>query len=38
VSISFVGRLWGEAEALRVAKAYQDVTDFHSRVPPLFAV
>jgi Asp-tRNA(Asn)/Glu-tRNA(Gln) amidotransferase A subunit family amidase len=38
VSISFVGRLWGEAHTLRVAKAYQDATDFHTRVPPLFAV
>jgi Asp-tRNA(Asn)/Glu-tRNA(Gln) amidotransferase A subunit family amidase len=38
VSISFVGRLWGDADCLRVAKAYQDVTDFHQRHPPLFAV
>jgi len=37
VSISFIGRLWGEAELLRVAKAYQDATDFHTRRPPLFA-
>lgn len=38
VSISFVGRLWGDADCLRVAKAYQDATDFHKRQPPLFAV
>jgi len=36
VSISFIGRLWGEAELLRVAKAYQDATDFNKRRPPLF--
>lgn len=38
VSISFVGKLWGDAEAIRVAKAFQDATDFHRKVPPLFAV
>ncbi len=38
VSISFVGRLWADADCLRVAKAYQDATDFHKRQPPLFAV
>lgn len=37
VSISFVGRLWGEGDVLRVAKAYQDATDFHRRRPPLFS-
>ncbi|HET9441661.1 MAG TPA: amidase [Longimicrobiales bacterium] len=37
VSISFVGRLFGEAELLRVAKAYQDATGFHLRRPPLFS-
>jgi Asp-tRNA(Asn)/Glu-tRNA(Gln) amidotransferase A subunit family amidase len=37
-SISFIGRLWGDADTLRVAKAYQDATDFNKRVPPLFAV
>jgi Asp-tRNA(Asn)/Glu-tRNA(Gln) amidotransferase A subunit family amidase len=36
VSISFVGKLWGEAEALAVARAYQDATDFHQKRPPLF--
>lgn len=38
VSISFVGSLWGDAHCLRLAKAYQDATDFHRRPPPLFAV
>lgn len=38
VSISFIGQLWGDADCLRVAKAFQDVTDFHTRTPPLFAV
>lgn len=38
VSISFIGHLWGEAETLRVAKAFQDATDYNRRVPPLFAV
>jgi len=38
VSISFIGNLWGEAEALAVAKAYQDATGHHLRVPPAFAV
>jgi Asp-tRNA(Asn)/Glu-tRNA(Gln) amidotransferase A subunit family amidase len=37
VSISFIGRLFGEAELLAVAKAYQDATDWHTRRPPLFA-
>jgi Asp-tRNA(Asn)/Glu-tRNA(Gln) amidotransferase A subunit family amidase len=32
-SITFTGRLYGEAEALSVAKAYQDATDFHVRIP-----
>ena len=34
-SISFVGKLFGEAETLAVAKAYQDGTDFHLRHPVL---
>ncbi len=38
VSTSFIGKLWGDAEALRVAKAFQDATDFNRRTPPLFAV
>ncbi|MGH7539714.1 MAG: amidase [Gemmatimonadota bacterium] len=37
-SVSFVGSLYGDADALRLAKAVQDVTDFHERVPPAFAV
>ena len=36
VSISFIGRLFGEAALLQVAKAYQDATDFHEKQPPLF--
>jgi Asp-tRNA(Asn)/Glu-tRNA(Gln) amidotransferase A subunit family amidase len=38
VSITFVGRLYGEADALALARAYQQATDFHTRRPPLFAV
>jgi len=34
-SISFVGKLFGEAETLAVAKFYQDQTDFHLRHPDL---
>jgi Asp-tRNA(Asn)/Glu-tRNA(Gln) amidotransferase A subunit family amidase len=37
VSICFIGRLYGEAEALALAKAVQDTTDFHLRHPPRFA-
>ena len=33
--IMFVGRIYGEAEMLRLAKAYQDATDFHLRHPML---
>ncbi len=36
-SISFIGKLYGEAEALAVAKAYQDATNFHLARPPRFA-
>ena len=36
-SISFVGQLYGDASTLRVAKAYQGATDFHTRKPPDFA-
>ena len=36
-SISFMGRLQGEAELLSVARAYQQATDFHLRRPPLEA-
>ncbi len=34
-STTFTGRLFGEAEVLAVAKAYQDATDFHLRRPRL---
>lgn len=37
VSFSFIGGLWKDADALRVAKAYQDATDFHRRRPAGFA-
>jgi Asp-tRNA(Asn)/Glu-tRNA(Gln) amidotransferase A subunit family amidase len=37
-SISFVGKLWGEADALRVAQLWQDATGHHKGSPPLFAV
>jgi len=36
VSTVFIGQLWADAEALRMAKAWQDATDFHTRRPPLF--
>ena len=34
-SIVFTGKLFGEAETLSVAKAYQDATDFHLEYPKL---
>lgn len=36
-SISFIGKLFGEAEVLAVAKKYQDATGFHLQRPPLFS-
>ena len=36
VSFSFIGGLFKDADALRVAKAYQDATEWHTRRPPLF--
>jgi Asp-tRNA(Asn)/Glu-tRNA(Gln) amidotransferase A subunit family amidase len=36
VSISFIGRLYGEAELLAVAKAFQDATGYHLQHPPEF--
>jgi Asp-tRNA(Asn)/Glu-tRNA(Gln) amidotransferase A subunit family amidase len=36
LSISFIGKLYGDAETLAVAKAYQDATDFHERKPEQF--
>ena len=35
-SITFNGKLFGEAQLLAVAKAYQDATDYHLKRPPLF--
>ena len=37
VSLTFLGNLFGEADLLAVAKAYQDATDFHLRHPDLNA-
>lgn len=34
-SITFMGKLFGEAKLLQVAKAYQDATDFHKKHPAL---
>jgi Asp-tRNA(Asn)/Glu-tRNA(Gln) amidotransferase A subunit family amidase len=34
-SISFMGKLFGEAETLAVARAYQQATDFHRKRPTL---
>lgn len=36
-SISFIGRLWGEADLLAVGKLYQEATGFHRKHPPAFA-
>lgn len=35
VSITFLGKLFGEAELLAVAHAYQSATDWHRRTPKL---
>lgn len=35
-SLSFVGRLFGEADLVVLARAYQDRTDWHRRRPPGF--
>ncbi len=32
-SLTFTGKLYGEAAVLAVAKAFQDATDFHRRQP-----
>jgi Asp-tRNA(Asn)/Glu-tRNA(Gln) amidotransferase A subunit family amidase len=37
VSFSFVGGLWKDGAALRVARAYQEATEHHLRRPPLFS-
>jgi Asp-tRNA(Asn)/Glu-tRNA(Gln) amidotransferase A subunit family amidase len=34
-SITFMGKLFGEAQTMAVAKAYQDATEFHQRHPLL---
>ncbi len=34
-SITFTGKLFGEADLLAVARAYQDATPFHQRRPPI---
>jgi len=34
-SITFTGRLFGDAETMLVAKAYQDATAFHTKHPAL---
>lgn len=36
-SITFIGKLYGEADLLAVAKAYQDATGWHLRHPPRFS-
>lgn len=36
VSLTFIGKPFGEAALLRVAMAYQDATDFHRRHPAAF--
>ncbi|HVX23191.1 MAG TPA: amidase [Acidimicrobiales bacterium] len=38
VSLQLAGRLFGEMPLLAVADAYQQVTDWHRRLPPLSAV
>lgn len=38
ISLTFLGKLFGEAELLAVAKAYQDATDFHTKHPDLDAL
>jgi Asp-tRNA(Asn)/Glu-tRNA(Gln) amidotransferase A subunit family amidase len=35
VSLTFLGRLFGEAKMLAVARAYQEATDFHLRQPKM---
>lgn len=36
VSVSFIGKLWGEAELCRVAAAWQESTEWHRRTPQAF--
>jgi Asp-tRNA(Asn)/Glu-tRNA(Gln) amidotransferase A subunit family amidase len=35
VSLTFIGRLYGEAKLLALARAYQEKTGFHLKTPPL---
>jgi Asp-tRNA(Asn)/Glu-tRNA(Gln) amidotransferase A subunit family amidase len=35
VSFTIIGKLFGEGDLITVAKAYQDVTDFHKKQPEL---
>jgi len=35
-SISFLGKLFGEAAAVSLARAYQEVTEWDEKAPPLF--
>jgi Asp-tRNA(Asn)/Glu-tRNA(Gln) amidotransferase A subunit family amidase len=35
VSLTFLGRLYGEAKMLTVARAYQEATGFHLKQPQL---
>lgn len=37
-SISFLGKLYGEAAPLLLARAYQEVTEWEDKQPPLFQV
>lgn len=37
VSLSFIGRLYGDAELLAVGEAYQAATDFHRKHPAKFS-
>ena len=36
-ALAFIGRVFGDAEMLAVAKAYQDATEWHLKHPPLDA-
>jgi Asp-tRNA(Asn)/Glu-tRNA(Gln) amidotransferase A subunit family amidase len=38
VSISFIGRLFGEGVLLAFARAYQEETGFHGNHPPMFKI
>lgn len=36
VSISFLGKLYGEAATVSLARAYQEASDWEEKIPPLF--